>query len=589
MIRNAIICAALSLAALAAAPAVSQADDFSPKVLCVDQSFPIVPTGCDNVWEFSRDGLASAVSYANSVTTFRGDDTVRIAPGTITIDGPAESVVYLAQAGFGALHIVGAGRDQTTLAGVYTLGAPGPTFNLVEMNVSAAPSSSISGLSIETGSAVTTTNGIAINGGTVDDVEISAYGDLDFTRRGLVTTGSGVTVKNSEFHAGGTNNGYGIYNIGHELNVNDTTFEHAAQSFEDDQYGIYSTGTLIAKRLKFFGEETGIRFGGAQLEVYDSLFDMGTAESAVTITPQAATGSFLIQGVTVVGNAPNQTGVKVVGSTNPMAGDVRESLFDLTGAGSTEISCANAGGGAVNQLYIFYSMYATSTGSCLMPSAGNVLRSGALQPAFVNAGAGDYRPAAGSPVIDAGSPVASRPFDPKLDLGGLQRFVDGNGDGTAITDIGAYEFQPSPPDGGGAGGGGTIAPPDPFKITLSKPTGKFKIRKKIFPFKAGTVKSKPRIAVSSNRAATVTLILLKPKAGYAKGSKCIAKKPKTGKRKRCDLPIKGKQVYRIPLGSSYLQFGAKWASKKLKPGKYVLSMKASGLNDAPKSILNVIR
>jgi hypothetical protein len=587
MIRNAIICAALSLGVLAAAPAVSQADDFSPKVLCVDQSFPVVPAGCDNVWEYTRDGLASAVSYANFVTTFRGDDTIRIAAGTITIDGPAESIVYTAQPDFGALHIVGAGRGQTTLSGAYTLGSPGPVFNLVEMNVSAALSSSISQLSITTGPVSTTTNGLAINGGTVDDVEFTAYGDLDFTRRGLVTTGSGVTVKNSEFHAGGTNNGYGIYNIGHQLNVNDTTFEHAVQAFEDDQYGIYSTGTLIAKRLKFIGEETGIRFGGAQLEVYDSLFDMGAAESAVTITPELSGGSFLLQGITVVGSAPNQAGVKLVGSIHPMAGDVRESLFALTGAGSTEISCANAGGGAVNQLYIFHSMYATTAGDCLMPSAGNVIRSGTLQPAFVNAGAGDYRPAAGSPVIDAGSPVAFRPFDPKLDLGGLQRFVDGNGDGSAITDIGAYEFQPTAP-GSGSGDGGATAPP--LSIKFGKSVGKFKVKKtkpKTFTFT--TAKKKPRLPVTSNLATPVELSLARSKAGWLSGTKCKSKKPLSGKRKRCDIPLKGKLALKLPAGTSYLTFSGGWNKKNLKPGKYALTLRAQGNKDSIKSVLNVIR
>jgi hypothetical protein len=212
----------------------------------------------------------------------------------------------------------------------------------------------------------------------------------------------------------------------------------------------------------------------------------------------------------------------------------------------------------------------------------------------VFAGADDYRPAPGSPQIDSGEviwPTMMSDPTPLVDFAGSTRLVDGDGDGVSKLDIGAHEYKPSattPGTGPGAGGGGATAPA-PFKITLDKPTAKFKLRKKIFPFKSGTLKSKPRIAVSSNRAARVTLILLKPKAGYAKGTKCVTKKPGTGKPKRCDLPIKGKQSYKLPLGTSYLTFGGRWANKKLKPGKYVLSVKATGLQDEPKSLMNVIR
>lgn len=562
------------------------ADDFSPKTICVIESYPAVPEGCDSVQPRSRNGLQAAIDFANSQLTYRGDDTIRIDPGTIEIINPVQTISFTAAAGFGALHIVGAGRGATKLSGVYTEG-PGPIFSVVQMNVAAAPTSSIEDLSIEPGPGSTSIIGLAINGGSVDGVGIRAFGDPEFIRRGLVTTGDGVTVKNSAISGGGTDNGYGIYNIGYALSVQDTTFENAVNAYDNENYGIYSTGSLIGRRLKFIGEKSAITFAGTQLDLYDSLFVMGAAASAITVTPGGSNAGFSLQGLTFVGDAPNQTAIKATASTYAVSGDVRDSIFDLDGAGSTEISCVVPGGGSPSQVYIFNSMYATTAGNCFMQSVDGVIRSGSVQPAYVSSTTGDFRPAAGSPVIDAGSTTAHRPFDPKIDLGGMQRFVDGNGDGSVITDIGAFEFQPSPPVPPVGGGGGTA--PTGFEVTLGKPTGKFKLKKKIFPFKAGTAKSKPRIAVSSNRAATVTLILLKPKAGYAKGSKCVAKKPKTGKRKRCDLPIKGKQAYRIPLGSSFLQFGAKWAGKKLKPGKYVLSMKAQGLNDAPKSILNVIR
>jgi hypothetical protein len=52
---------------------------------------------------------------------------------------------------------------------------------------------------------------------------------------------------------------------------------------------------------------------------------------------------------------------------------------------------------------------------------------------------GNYRLKAGSLAIDAGD--NSAPDLPLKDLAGKPRIVDGNNDGTATIDIGAYEFQ----------------------------------------------------------------------------------------------------------------------------------------------------
>lgn len=61
-------------------------------------------------------------------------------------------------------------------------------------------------------------------------------------------------------------------------------------------------------------------------------------------------------------------------------------------------------------------------------------------PRFVDAAAGDFRLRSGSPAIDAGSNAA--PLLPDLDLDGRPRIQDGNADGTAVVDIGAFEFSP---------------------------------------------------------------------------------------------------------------------------------------------------
>ena len=58
-------------------------------------------------------------------------------------------------------------------------------------------------------------------------------------------------------------------------------------------------------------------------------------------------------------------------------------------------------------------------------------------PLFVDAAAGDYHLQSGSPAVDAGSATGA----PSIDYEGAARPADGNGDGSALVDIGAFERQ----------------------------------------------------------------------------------------------------------------------------------------------------
>jgi parallel beta-helix repeat protein/predicted outer membrane repeat protein len=63
-----------------------------------------------------------------------------------------------------------------------------------------------------------------------------------------------------------------------------------------------------------------------------------------------------------------------------------------------------------------------------------------VDPLFVNREADDLNLNFGSPCIDAGSNMAPEIED--KDIEGAPRIADGNGDGTATVDIGAFEYQP---------------------------------------------------------------------------------------------------------------------------------------------------
>lgn len=66
-----------------------------------------------------------------------------------------------------------------------------------------------------------------------------------------------------------------------------------------------------------------------------------------------------------------------------------------------------------------------------------------VDPRFVSARTGDLRLRFDSPLVDRGEPRAGR--SQELDAGGRRRYVDGDMDGRAVSDTGAFEYQGTGP------------------------------------------------------------------------------------------------------------------------------------------------
>jgi hypothetical protein len=78
------------------------------------------------------------------------------------------------------------------------------------------------------------------------------------------------------------------------------------------------------------------------------------------------------------------------------------------------------------------------------PLPGTNLDLNGVDPRLLSV-AGDMRPAFDSPLVDRGVQGGLLAGESGVDLAGLPRLVDGDGEGTARRDIGAFEYQRSPP------------------------------------------------------------------------------------------------------------------------------------------------
>jgi serine protease len=107
-------------------------------------------------------------------------------------------------------------------------------------------------------------------------------------------------------------------------------------------------------------------------------------------------------------------------------------------AGQTALLCQNASP-VVNSSNVFTPQGVAYGGTCLDQTGerGNISADPLfVQPPFADV-PGDYRLLQSSPAIDAGNNAA--PQVPPTDLDGNPRVADGNGDGTAVIDMGAFE------------------------------------------------------------------------------------------------------------------------------------------------------
>ncbi len=201
----------------------------------------------------------------------------------------------------------------------------------------------------------------------------------------------------------------------------------------------------LIERCRFIGNTAASR-GGAVHSTSGSAPDVvtcllaGNGAGSVGGAVSVSTASVTIEGCTMSGNtAATGGGFYVTGTSSAL---VTGSILwaDVAGTGP-EIHLASAQSTAdVSYSDVEGGQKGVGGPGGLVWGPGNI----DLDPDFRDAGGGDWRLASGSTAIDAGD-RAFVPGPGQRDLAGAARLGDGDGDGTAIVDMGAFE-RPCPGD-----------------------------------------------------------------------------------------------------------------------------------------------
>jgi hypothetical protein len=245
-----------------------------------------------------------------------------------------------------------------------------------------------------------------------------------------------------------------------------------------DDIGVYNGGSLLRSRVVMTGTQSGnsaaegILAGGL---VQDTLVHMlSPGARAVESSQFGMTGE--LRQVTLIGpgDSPTtspDTGSRGVSADPPGGFSNSSSTITLDGAVIRGFAHALAAVGArhlnpscltlptcplvdqVATINVSYSDFNPSTDMLGLADSHINMDSTDINvdPGFKNPGAVDYSLKRGSAVIDNGDPAVPRaangsvPADSTIDLAGNPRKSDGNGDGTAVVDIGAFEYTNHPP------------------------------------------------------------------------------------------------------------------------------------------------
>ena len=306
-----------------------------------------------------------------------------------------------------SLYIKGLGQDALTVDGggtgrVFEITAPGSIVTIAGLTISGGSLSDLYGAGIENTGTLT-----LINSTVSDNVTLSGGGGID--NRGTLTLNSSTVSDNDGGWIGG-----GIYNHGTLTLINSTVNDNKAVPVMSPTFGggILNAGTATVTNSTVSALNYASVGGG--------ICNFGTA----TVTNSTISGNY---GAGIY----NESGNTLYVRNTILSGNTRRSdgmPVDLRGTGYLY---------SLGHNLIGYTSGYTGGGSGFA-STDLLNFDPRLGPLKYNGGPTmTMALLSGSPAIDAGDKTDAPPTDQR----GLPRVMDGNGDGTATIDIGAYELQ----------------------------------------------------------------------------------------------------------------------------------------------------
>jgi len=298
---------------------------------------------------------------------------------------------------------------------------------------------------------------MTITNSTISDNEAHySSGGLHNSSLGIITlTDSEVSGNNGYTYGGGLSNG-GAMTI-----TNSTVSDNWTISIQDSQDspraggGIYNSGDTSIINSTFSGNQTPLAGGGirnyGRLNLINSTISGNQANGSGGGIYNDETGTLDARNATIVSNTANADavglnsnggGIKNTGGTANLFNTILALNIHVIESGGFLTAIDDDCNGVLNQLN--YSLLSTTTG-CIFTNDNSITgQNPKLDPLADNGGPTETRALkVDSPAIDTGDPNGCKDLDANdvtTDQRGEIRPFDGDLDGTATCDIGAYEF-----------------------------------------------------------------------------------------------------------------------------------------------------
>ena len=526
--------------------AIAGAGSASADTICTPGFTAACPNNGTNVIQLSLEG-AMNLNSSDGVA-----DTIYMSPSTYTDPNSGGSPGTLEPLGTDDLNVIGSGTDQSIITSAGTGNQYVVNLNAGNRKVDMSNLTIVVPASFPDPADPEGPGGaLQAQDGTFDHVDLKTLNDQSNGATSLI----GDTVwKNSHIYGsqGVTfSNGISPGSSSGKLEITNTKIENA-------DWGVIVDGTdtpVVMKKSRVLDPQNyGVLLSNGALFVMENSVIVGAGTHAIEADTYAGAGAAdidaQIRSSTIIGGSdPADAAIRVNinGSFGSKSADVSVTNSILRGFTNTWDMVTPAGPGIGHGSLSFTRSDFTPAGTPADSPVVDLTGPGNIDVDPMFTGPSDFHLLPGSPAIDAGDPADIGIVD---DFDNGPRPLDGNGDGSRIIDMGAFEAAeivnclntqsacPPPPP-----------PPPPPADTTAPKVSKVKFRHGKSPKKGGSLK------LTLSEAATVKATF-KPAPAKKKGQK-----------KRKKLKLTKKAV----AGANTISI----RKRKLRPGKYRLSISAT--------------